>query len=121
MGVERRPRSARPRYPLPYPEEQRRITDVCCLIIGVLFGLIIFILACCAYNGDNLKRSNYPADSKGRVCMMDTQTGVNNYPFLYFNDLNDPTKERYSSSDAATAFRSAPRREYPPTATITAQ
>lgn len=38
--------------------------------------------------------------------MMDTQTGVNNYPFLYFNDLNDPTKERYLCKDAVIACRS---------------
>lgn len=71
----------------------------------------MFIVACCSYSGDNLKRSNYPTDSKGMVCMMDTQTGVNNYPFLYFNDLNDPSKERYQQTDAGIASRSVPRKE----------
>lgn len=71
------------------------MTDVCCLIVGVLFGLVLFIFACVLYSSHNLKRTNYPADSNGKVCMLDTQTGVNNYPFLYFNNPNDPTKDRY--------------------------
>lgn len=70
------------------------MTDVCSLIIGVLFGLIIFIVACCVFNQNTLKKINYPADSAGNVCMLDTQTAVNNYPFLYFNNITNPSVGR---------------------------
>lgn len=76
-------------------DEHRKVTDVCCLILGVLYGLILFIIACVLYSSYNLKKSNYPSDSAGTVCQLDTQTGVNNYPFLFFNDINDPANDRY--------------------------
>jgi len=70
------------------------MTDVCSLIIGVLFGLILFIVCCCVYNNNNLLRINYPANSSGNVCMLDTQTSVHNYPFLYFNNITNPAVGR---------------------------
>ena len=78
-------------------EESRKCTDVCCLIIGVIFGLTLFIIACIDFNSTTLMRINYPADSKGNVCMLDTHTATHYYPFLYFNNISDPTVGRYSS------------------------
>ena len=103
MGHPRHPRPTTPRYPPPHPEPQRKVTDVCPLIIGILYGLIIFIVAVAVYNGSNLQRGSYPADSAGKVCQLDTNTGVNNYPFLYFNNPQDPSVDRYLFRYAATA------------------
>ena len=44
------------------------MTDICCLIAGVLFGLVLFIMAICMFNSANLQRTEYPADSNGRIC-----------------------------------------------------
>jgi len=68
---------------------------VICIIIGVLFGLALFITALIMYNGANLHLANYPADSKGNVCAINAVDANGKYPFLYFNDLSDPLSERY--------------------------
>lgn len=70
------------------------MTDVCCLILGLIFGLVLFIMAICMFNRANLAKTGYPADSNGNVCQLDTMDDAQSYPFLYFNDLNDPSKSR---------------------------
>lgn len=44
-------------------DKDRRITDICCCGLGVLFGLILFILACVLLNKANLTHANFPTDS----------------------------------------------------------
>jgi hypothetical protein len=75
----------------------------------VLFGLVIFIVAVAVYSSANLQRASYPTDSLGKVCMLDTNTGVNNYPFVYFNDLTNPTADRYLCRYAVTVSRTVPK------------
>lgn len=70
------------------------MTDVCSLIIGVLFGLVLFIVACCVFNESNLQRINYPTDTAGNVCMLDTHTSIHYYPFVYFNNITNPAVGR---------------------------
>lgn len=41
-------RSHHNRFPFNY--EKRRSTDVCCMIIGAIFALTMFIIACCMWN-----------------------------------------------------------------------
>lgn len=65
-----------------------------CIIIGVLFGLALFITALVMYNSANLHLANYPSDSKGTVCAIDAFDAKGKYSFLYFNDLSDPLSER---------------------------
>ena len=36
------------RFPFNY--EKRKSTDVCCMIIGAIFALTMFIVACCMWN-----------------------------------------------------------------------
>lgn len=35
---------------LPIQEKNRKSTDVCCTIIGAIFALTMFIVACCMWN-----------------------------------------------------------------------
>lgn len=84
---------------LPLPDEKRKLTDVFCLIMGALFGLALLTAAIVLYSGSNLERSQYPADSKGTVCALDTRNASNNYPYLYFNDLRNPLAERFCVED----------------------
>lgn len=44
-------------------DKDRRITDICCCGLGVLFGLILFILGCVLLNKANLTHANFPTDS----------------------------------------------------------
>mgnify|MGYP003688155047 CR=1 FL=1 len=40
----------------PITEKNRKSTDVCCTVIGAIFALTMFIVACCLWNqGTNLK------------------------------------------------------------------
>lgn len=55
-------------------DEKRRITDICCCGVGVVFGVILFILACVLFSKNNLLRSNYPTDKDGHVCQLDAYT-----------------------------------------------
>jgi hypothetical protein len=75
-------------------DNKRKITDVICIIIGVIFGLALFIAAIIMYNKANLHLADYPADSKGNVCAINAFDAKGRYPFLYFNDLTDPLSER---------------------------
>ena len=70
-------------------DEGRRITDICCAIIGVVFGLTMFIIACVMLNKSNLIRANFPTDTKGNICLLDADNNKM-YPFLYFSDLQNP-------------------------------
>ena len=38
---------------LPAQEKSRKITDCCCTIIGTIFALTMFIVACCLWNKSN--------------------------------------------------------------------
>ena len=69
---------------------------MCCLILGLIFGLVLFIVACCLFNSGTLLRINYPADSNGGVCMLDTKTATHYYPFLYFDNISNPAVGRYN-------------------------
>ena len=73
------------------------MTDVCCLIIGVIFGLVLFLIAISVFNRNNLAKTGYPTDSNGNVCELDTIKDGHSFPFLYFNDINNP-KNRYCYS-----------------------
>ncbi len=80
---------------LPLPEEQRKLTDVLCIILAFLLFVILLVTAIILHDGNHLARSQYPADSQGTVCAVDTNNGSNSYPFLYFNDVTDPLGDRY--------------------------
>lgn len=89
-----------PGYFIIYADAPRKSTDVCCLIIALLFGLALFILACVLINRSNLNRSNFPADTKGNICMLDTNQS---YPFLYFADVANPNSNRYTAHNEGIA------------------
>jgi len=61
-------------------------------MIGVLFGLLLLILAIVLYNEDHLNRTQYPVDYKGTVCVLEAEDKAGKYPFLYFNDIENPSK-----------------------------
>ena len=63
--------------------------------MGIIFGVIMFIIALIAYNQSKLESINYPADRKGNVCVNSYDETGRNYPFIYFNDINDPLGSRY--------------------------
>lgn len=46
------------------------MTDVICIVIGVIFGLILFIMAVVMFDRSNLERTSYPADSTGNICQL---------------------------------------------------
>jgi hypothetical protein len=56
----------------------------------------MFIIALCVYNKNTLTKINFPADRKGTVCAASYDEQGVNYPFVYFNDINDPLSSRYS-------------------------
>lgn len=62
--------------------------------MGVVFGLILFILACVLINRGNLVRAGFPADSKGHVCMYDRNAKDLLVPFVYFEDPSKPMQSR---------------------------
>ena len=81
-------------YDSPDPDNHRRITDVCCCAIGVLFGLIMFILACVLFNSSNLVRANFPIDSDLHSCILDANSQGQKRPFIFFDDLSNPLSSR---------------------------
>lgn len=82
---------------LPTQENSRKITDVCCLIVGITFWLVLFVLAFIMLNRANLVQINFPSDSHGNVCML-TPKKTKLYPFLYFQDIQNPNSQRYPFS-----------------------
>lgn len=40
---------------LPYPEKNRKSTDVCCTWIGAIFALVLFLLACIWFDRSKFK------------------------------------------------------------------
>lgn len=84
---------------LPLPEEQRKLTDVLCIVLGFLFFVALFITAIIMHNGTHLAASQYPVDTQGVICALETNNGSNNFPFLYFNDLANPLGERFCVED----------------------
>ena len=95
--INRRP--TRPTYFITYVDEKRRITDVFCCCIGVIFGLIMFILACVLMNTGNLKKANFPTDKDGHICMLEPNSKGELRPYVYFSDLSDPMNSRYCVED----------------------
>lgn len=68
-------------------DNKRTCTDVFCLIVGLLFSIIMIILALVLFNygknshySANYFQANFPADSDGVLCGKDK----NNYPYIYF-------------------------------------
>jgi hypothetical protein len=43
---------------LPAQEKSRKITDCCCTIVGAIFALTMFIVACCMWNKCNSNFNN---------------------------------------------------------------
>jgi len=70
------------------------MTDVVCMIIGILFGLILFIMAIVMINQTNLKKAYYPTDTQGNVCIVDAKDNTSNYPYLFFENVNAPNINR---------------------------
>lgn len=54
----------------------------------------MFIIALCVYNKNTLTKINFPADRKGTICATAYDEQGVNYPFVYFNDINDPLSSR---------------------------
>lgn len=50
-------------------------------------------------NRTHLIRANFPADSRGNVCMYDRNAKDLVLPFVYFNDLSKPLQDRQCLSD----------------------
>lgn len=69
----------------------------------MLFGLILFILACALLNKSNLYRANFPADNDGHLCMYDRNAKDKLLPFIYFSDLADPLHNRHCVADCPQA------------------
>lgn len=61
-------------------DSQRSCTDVCCLICGILFSLLMLILAAATFNYSKYYKVNFPADSNGNLCGIDKES----YPYVYF-------------------------------------
>ena len=80
-------------------DKNRRITDICCCGCGVIFGLILFILALVLINRTNIARSNFPTDNQGHICLYDQNAAGQTLPFLYFNDPANPMQSRMCVSD----------------------
>lgn len=70
------------------------MTDVICLIVGILFGLILFITSVVMFNQTNLTKTYYPADSQGNVCIIDAKDNSSTYPYVYFENINAPSINR---------------------------
>lgn len=62
-----------------YVDSKRTCTDVFCLIFGVVFSLIMLILALALYNyctsinnyAAKFYKANFPSDSNGSLCGID--------------------------------------------------
>ncbi len=80
------------------PDHERSPTDVCCAISGIIFGAVLFIVALIAYDHNKLQKINYAADRNGKICRLEMDENQNTYPFVFFNDINDPLSSRYSMS-----------------------
>lgn len=63
-------------------------------------------------NHGNLMRANYPADSTGKVCMLDTESDNIKYPFIYFNSISNPLSSRYISYYLEFAFNNVLNKDY---------
>lgn len=79
-------------------DEDRSCTDVCCAATGVLYSVILFILAIALFNygslliySDHFFRANFPSDSDGRLCGIDDKLTM--YPYVYF--VNPPDMVLY--------------------------
>jgi hypothetical protein len=94
-----------PWYCHSYADEKRKLTDVICIILGVLFGLILFIVAIVLFNSSHLSRTDYPADAAGNVCLLDAMGGNKSYPFLYFEDIESPDRRRFLLYNSDSALR----------------
>lgn len=70
-----------------------------CIVFGFLFFVALLIAAIVLHNGTHLAASQYPVDSQGVICALETNNGSYNYPFLYFNSLADPLGERFCVED----------------------
>ena len=66
------------------------------------------------FNRDHLARSGYPADSQGNVCELDTAPDGQLYPFLYFNDIQNPQQDRYSTPHVDTVLSTVLKKESQP-------
>lgn len=78
---------------LAYVDNDRTCTDVCCIILGVIFFLGMLVPTFFLYNDSiyfvtavNFQRSNFATDSDGNVCVSDVPA----YPYIYFSDPANP-------------------------------
>jgi len=71
------------------------MTDVLCLVIGILFALSLLFTAIVLHNGDNLARSEFPTDSSGTICALDAKDENSSFPFLFFNEPRNPMGRRF--------------------------
>lgn len=65
---------------IPIKYEDRNCTDVCCLVVGIAFTLIMAIISFSIYDYDTYVKSSFPTDSDGRLCGVDAPA----YPLVYF-------------------------------------
>jgi hypothetical protein len=55
----------------------------------------MFIVALVVHNSDHLSKVNYPSDRNGVICALTPDSNGQTYPFVFFNDINDPLTSRY--------------------------
>lgn len=55
----------------------------------------MLIVALISYDHNKLEKINYPSDRKGKICKLETDENQVTYPFVFFNDVNDPLSSRY--------------------------
>ena len=49
-------------------DDERSCTDIFCLIVGILFTVIMIVLAVVVFNYDTFLKSSFPTDSDGKLC-----------------------------------------------------
>lgn len=59
---------------LPVKEKQRKITDCCCTIVGAVFALTMFIIACVLWNRGNSHIITQPISSNFTIPSQDPTT-----------------------------------------------
>ena len=54
----------------------------------------MFVVALIVYDHNKLEKINYASDRKGKICKLEVDENKISYPFVYFNDINDPLSSR---------------------------
>lgn len=76
-------------------DEQRKVTDIFCLIVFGLFNFAMLGIAIHAWTSNNFSKLTTPYDPDGKGCGIDYP----DYPFIYFasphSDVNFKLLSRY--------------------------